>query len=44
MSLRTLSAAMLHRIKYAAQPLIKMLIEEQRRAGMSVLQSMGVPF
>jgi len=44
MSPYTLSAAMLHRIKNAAQPLIRMLSEEQKQAGMSVLQSMGVSF
>jgi hypothetical protein len=39
-----LNAVMLHRVKSAAQPLIRMLSEEQKQAGMSVLQSMGVPF
>jgi hypothetical protein len=44
MSSYTLNAAVLHQIKYTAQPLIRMLSDEQRQAGMSVLQSMGVPF
>lgn len=44
MSAYTLSAAMLHRIRNTAQPLIKMLSEEQKQAGMSVLQSIGVSF
>jgi hypothetical protein len=35
---------MLNRVKNAAQPLIRMLSEEQKQAGMSVLQSMGVAF
>jgi hypothetical protein len=39
-----LNAVMLHRVRSAAQPLIRMLSEEQKQAGMSVLQSMGVPF
>jgi hypothetical protein len=39
-----LNAVMLHRVKSAAQPLIRMLSEEQKQAGMSVLHSMGVPF
>lgn len=40
----SLNAVMLHRIKSSAQPLIRMLSEEQKQAGMSVLQSMGVTF
>jgi hypothetical protein len=44
MSGYTLNAVMLHRVRSAAQPLIRMLSEEQKQAGMSVLQSMGVPF
>jgi hypothetical protein len=39
-----LTSIMLQRIKATAQPLIRMLSEEQKRAGMSVLQSMGVYF
>lgn len=39
-----MNAVMLQRVKNAAQPLIRMLSEEQKQAGMSVLQSMGVPF
>jgi hypothetical protein len=40
----TLNAMMLQRVKNAAQPLIKMLSEEQKHAGMNVLQSLGVYF
>jgi len=40
----TLSAVMLQKVKLAAGPLIKMLSEEQKQAGASVLQSMGVNF
>jgi hypothetical protein len=40
----TLSAVMLQRVKNAAGPLIKVLSEEQKRAGMAVLQSLGVYF
>jgi hypothetical protein len=40
----TLSAVMLQKVKNAAQPLIKMLSEEQKQAGMNVLQSLGVYF
>jgi hypothetical protein len=40
----SLNAVMLHRVRSAAQPLIRMLSDEQKQAGMSVLQSMGVPF
>jgi len=35
---------MLQKVKLAAGPLIKMLSEEQKQAGTSVLQSMGVNF
>jgi hypothetical protein len=40
----TLGAIMLQRVKNAAQPLIQTLSEEQKRAGMAVLQSLGVSF
>jgi len=40
----TLSAIMLQRVKNAAQPLIETLSEEQKRAGMAILQSLGVSF
>jgi hypothetical protein len=40
----TLNAVMLHRVKSAAQPLIRMLSEEQKQAAMSMLHSMGAPF
>jgi len=39
-----LNAMMLQRVKSAAQPLIKTLSEEQKSAGMAVLQSLGVQF
>lgn len=39
-----LNAVMLNRIKSVAQPSIRILSQEQKQAGMSVLQSMGVPF
>jgi hypothetical protein len=39
-----LSAVMLQRVKNAAQPLIRTLSEEQKSAGMAVLQSLGVSF
>jgi len=44
MSGYTLNAVMLQRIKTTAQPLIRMLSEEQKQAGMSVLRSMGMAF
>jgi hypothetical protein len=44
MAAYTLNVVMLQRVKRAAQPLIKMLSEEQKQAGMSVLQSLGVYF
>jgi hypothetical protein len=44
MSAYTLSAVMLQKVKYAAGPLIKTLSEQQKQAGMNVLQSMGVSF
>ena len=44
MAAYTLSAVMLQKVKAAAQPLIKTLSEEQKKAGASVLQSMGVYF
>ena len=40
----TLNAVMLQRVKRAAEPLIKTLSEEQKSAGMAVLQSLGVYF
>jgi hypothetical protein len=40
----TLNAIMLQRVKNAAQPLIKTLSEEQKSAGLAVLQSLGVNF
>jgi len=40
----TMTAVAIQRARAAAQPLIAMLSEEQRAAGMSVLQSMGVSF
>ena len=40
----TLSAVMLMKVKRAAEPLIKTLSEEQKQAGLQVLQSMGVYF
>jgi hypothetical protein len=39
-----LTSIMLQRVKAAAQPLIRLLSEEQKRAGMAVLQSVGVYF
>lgn len=39
-----LNAANLYRLKSAAQPLIGRLNDEQKHAGMQVLQSMGVSF
>jgi hypothetical protein len=44
MSEFTISAVMLQRVKRAAEPLIKTLSEEQKSAGMAVLQSMGLHF
>lgn len=44
MSGYALNAANLFRLKAAAQPLIGRLNEEQKHAGMQVLQSMGVSF
>jgi hypothetical protein len=40
----TVTAVAMHRLKSAAEPLISTLSDEQRQAGMSVLQSMGVSF
>jgi hypothetical protein len=40
----TLTAVAMQRVRAAAQPLIGMLSEEQKEAGRSVLQSMGVSF
>jgi LTXXQ motif family protein len=40
----TLTAVAMQRVRSAAQPLIAMLSEEQKEAGRSVLQSMGVSF
>jgi hypothetical protein len=40
----TVTAVAMHRLKSAAEPLINTLSDEQRQAGMSVLQSMGVSF
>jgi hypothetical protein len=40
----TVNAVMLQRVKRAAEPLIKALSEEQKTAGMAVLQSLGVHF
>ena len=40
----TLNAANMYRLKSAAQPLIGRLNDEQKHAGMQVLQSMGVSF
>jgi hypothetical protein len=34
----------MQRLKSAAEPLISTLSDEQRQAGMNVLQSMGVSF
>jgi hypothetical protein len=44
MSAYTLSAVMLQKVKNAAGPLIKTLSEQQKQAGMHVLQSWGVSF
>ena len=44
MSGYSMKAVMRQRVKNAAQALISMLSEEQKQAGMSVVQSMGVPF
>ena len=44
MTAYTLSAVMLAKVKAAAQPLIKTLSEEQKQAGTTVLQSLGVYF
>lgn len=44
MSGYALNAANLYRLKSAAQPLIGRLNDEQKHAGMQVLQSMGVSF
>lgn len=38
------TAMSLQRVKSAAQPLIRSLSDEQKHAGLSVLQSMGVTF
>lgn len=38
------TAMTLQRVKSAARPLIRTLSDEQKTAGLSVLQSMGVPF
>jgi hypothetical protein len=40
----TMSAVMLQRVKHAAEPLIKSLTEEQKHAGMAVLDSLGLHF
>jgi len=40
----TMSAVMLQRVKRAAEPLIRTLSEEQKHAGMAVLQSLGIYF
>ena len=40
----TVTAVAMHRLKSAAEPLISTLSDEQRQAGMNVLQSMGVSF
>lgn len=40
----TVTAVAMQRLKSAAEPLISTLSDEQRQAGMSVLQSMGVSF
>ena len=40
----TLTAVAVQRVRAAAQPLIGMLSDEQKEAGMSVLQSMGLSF
>jgi len=40
----TLNAVLLQRVKNAAQPLIQTLSDEQKSAGMAVLQSLGVSF
>jgi hypothetical protein len=39
-----LNAANMYRLKSAAQPLIGRLSDDQKHAGMQVLQSMGVSF
>jgi hypothetical protein len=44
MAAYTLSAVMLQKVKNVAQPLIRILSEEQKQAGMNVLQSLGVYF
>jgi hypothetical protein len=44
MAAYTLKAVMLQKIKRTAQPLIRMLSDEQKQAGMNVLQSLGVYF
>jgi len=40
----TVTAVAMHRLKSAAEPLINSLSDQQREAGMSVLQQMGVSF
>ena len=40
----TVTAVAMHRLKSAAEPLISTLSDQQREAGMSVLQQMGVSF
>jgi LTXXQ motif family protein len=40
----TLTAVAMQRVRAAAQPLIAMLSDEQKEAGLSVLQSMGMSF
>jgi hypothetical protein len=40
----TVTAFALNRVRSAAQPLIATLSDEQKSAGMSVLQSMGISF
>ena len=40
----TMNAVMLQHVKNAAEPLIKSLTEDQKRAGAAVLESLGVHF
>jgi len=44
LSAYTMSAVMLQRVKNAAEPLIKSLTEDQKHAGMVVLESLGLHF